>query len=292
MARAKRTVDNVRDELTDLIIAIDRSTKTAGSSLQQIDIVALQPNIHAAFEVVAQQLASIQQKIQPLHERSHELYVEAITDGLTRLLNRGYFETVIKPRIERFQKTAILLTDVDHFGMYNNTYGHQQGDIALRTVADVVQATAKTKFIARYGGEEFSIILAEYENSRNDAKQAAEAIRQRVEQAIIKPWSIEEVTRYLVKKYGNARTFRSQLSHFFEKSQSAEEYENLVSGMLPPNRSLRSYVAGLQRITISIGAAVRNKEESAEHLIYRADKALYAAKRQGRNCIVIAGTNI
>ena len=89
----------------------------------------------------------------------------AITDGLTGIANRRYFDDQLAhewTRARRLNQTlAIAMIDVDWFKKYNDHYGHQGGDDCLRQIANVLSNVAKrdSDFVARYGGEEFAIIL-------------------------------------------------------------------------------------------------------------------------------------
>ena len=89
----------------------------------------------------------------------------AITDGLTGIANRRYFDDQLAHEWSRArrlnQPLAIAMIDVDWFKKYNDHYGHQGGDDCLRQVASVLSNIAKrdSDFVARYGGEEFAVIL-------------------------------------------------------------------------------------------------------------------------------------
>lgn len=87
----------------------------------------------------------------------------ALLDGLTQVYNRRYFDELLRReagRAARYKhKFSLLLIDVDDFKKYNDKYGHQAGDEALRVVANcLVHETRATDFVARYGGEEFAVI--------------------------------------------------------------------------------------------------------------------------------------
>jgi len=109
----------------------------------------------------------------------------AARDGLTGLKNRGAFDAHL-PRMwgqgqrERRQ-LAVLMIDVDHFKIYNDHYGHQAGDAALRRVSQVVQSFARRPLdiAARYGGEEF--VLALFDISGEHARDIAEQLRQAIQ---------------------------------------------------------------------------------------------------------------
>ena len=86
------------------------------------------------------------------------------TDGLTNLPNRRAFDLGLEAEIARARedRTALtlLITDVDHFKRFNDTYGHRVGDEVLKLVGRVMKSVLKGRDIpARYGGEEFCIIL-------------------------------------------------------------------------------------------------------------------------------------
>ena len=75
---------------------------------------------------------------------------------------------------------SLIMIDVDHFKLYNDTYGHQAGDECLKTVAKqaALSITRATDMAARYGGEEFVLILGE--TDLNDAKWVANLVRQHI----------------------------------------------------------------------------------------------------------------
>ncbi len=108
----------------------------------------------------------------------------AITDGLTGIANRRYFDDQLAhewTRARRLNQTlAIAMIDVDWFKKYNDHYGHQGGDDCLRQVANVLSNVAKrdSDFVARYGGEEFAIILpmTQAENALELAKNSCLAL--------------------------------------------------------------------------------------------------------------------
>ncbi|MEM9213459.1 MAG: CHASE2 domain-containing protein [Cyanobacteria bacterium P01_F01_bin.150] len=90
-------------------------------------------------------------------QRLHQL---AYRDGLTRVANRRYFDQILTQRIQFQGYLSIILCDVDHFKLYNDTYGHLAGDVCLQKVANAIKsAVRRSDSVARYGGEEFVIML-------------------------------------------------------------------------------------------------------------------------------------
>jgi diguanylate cyclase (GGDEF)-like protein len=94
----------------------------------------------------------------------------ATLDGLTQVANRRRFDEFINLEWKRArrEKTSIslILIDIDHFKLYNDTYGHQAGDDCLKAVARRIRESVNRPldFVARYGGEEFAVVLPNTDN--------------------------------------------------------------------------------------------------------------------------------
>lgn len=100
-----------------------------------------------------------------LKEFNQELERLANMDGLTQVANRRSFDQYLAQEwktvgIGRFS-LSLILCDIDYFKNYNDTYGHQAGDVCLQQVAQAIERAVKrgTDLVARYGGEEFAIVL-------------------------------------------------------------------------------------------------------------------------------------
>jgi diguanylate cyclase (GGDEF)-like protein len=121
--------------------------------------------------------------------KSAELYSKvlelSLTDVLTGVHNRRYFELLLDKEVERTQRynrrLAAMLVDIDHFKQYNDSFGRPAGDEVLRRVAEDIQNGARRGLdvISRYGGEEFAIILPE--TDPDGAWIVAETIRKKVD---------------------------------------------------------------------------------------------------------------
>ncbi|MEL6931421.1 MAG: diguanylate cyclase, partial [Cyanobacteria bacterium J06600_6] len=160
----------------------------------------------------------------------------AFTDGLTKIANRRFFDHFIKQQWSKCQRNeqdlAVILCDVDFFKIYNDTYGHQEGDNCLQKVALVLNESVRgNDLAARYGGEEFVIVLP---NSNTE-------------------------TANIVAKRIRAKLKAMQIPH--------------------PGSTVSQYVS----ISMGISSACHNKAISPQELIEMADKALYQAKKQGRD---------
>ena len=118
-----------------------------------------------------------------LHQRLSEL---AWLDPLTRIYNRRYFDRQLNLEWRRLSRDSsslsLLMCDVDYFKLYNDTYGHQQGDKCLQQVAKAISSVLKRPgdTLARYGGEEFVAILA------NTPKSGAVKVAKAIQTAIAK----------------------------------------------------------------------------------------------------------
>ncbi len=117
-----------------------------------------------------------------LYEKVQRL---SITDGLTKLYSYRYFRQRLDEELvlaKRYSSVlSLLMLDIDHFKMYNDTYGHLAGDQVLQEVAKILRDCAEAShLVARYGGEEMVILAPETDRERAGA--LAEKIRKAVEE--------------------------------------------------------------------------------------------------------------
>lgn len=107
----------------------------------------------------------VKERTTELESVNKKLELLSITDALTEVRNRRYFDQVLEREFNRAHREremlTILMLDIDHFKHVNDEYGHQIGDEALRRVSQILKKNIhrNTDLIARYGGEEFAIIL-------------------------------------------------------------------------------------------------------------------------------------
>ena len=111
------------------------------------------------------------------------LFHEAITDGLTGLFLKRYFQIQLDTELKRSRRhrrnIAILMLDIDYFKRINDTYGHLRGDTVLKGVAGVIKAIVREiDIVSRYGGDEIAIILPD--TACDQAQAIAERIREKV----------------------------------------------------------------------------------------------------------------
>jgi len=131
-----------------------------------------------------------------------ELMVEefrrlANTDGLTGIYNRAKIEQILTVEVLRARRykhpLSIILADIDHFKLVNDTYGHSVGDVVLTGIASLMnQYVREVDMVGRWGGEEFLIVCPE--TSAQGARKLAEKLRRKVERHHFKEIGIKTVS--------------------------------------------------------------------------------------------------
>lgn len=116
------------------------------------------------------------------------LQEQAIRDPLTGLFNRRYLDETLPRELSRCQRNGeplvVAMLDLDHFKHFNDAYGHEAGDIVLRTVGDLLSSALRAGDLpCRYGGEELTLIL--HGSTLEDAQLRLNSLRQAVQQTRI-----------------------------------------------------------------------------------------------------------
>ncbi len=111
-----------------------------------------------------QRLIATKSEINQLQANLDTVRTESLTDPMTGLANRKFFDDTLDKAIAeaptRSEPMSLLMIDIDHFKTFNDTYGHLTGDQVLRLVASSVKQNVKGQDVAaRYGGEEFVVVL-------------------------------------------------------------------------------------------------------------------------------------
>jgi len=187
---------------------------------------------------------SLSQKLRQLEKQNVELKLinqslaeASWRDALTGLYNRSYVLDKIEAELQRAERhgapTSLLMIDLDHFKLVNDSYGHPMGDQVLQAVGRVLKDSCRAYDVpSRYGGEEFCVLLPETDIDNTTA--VTERIRATLRMT---PLAVEqEETIWVTASIG---------------------------------------VAGFEKGT--------SESLNAASLVDRADRALYAAKRAGRN---------
>ncbi len=139
--------------------------------------------------------------------KSDKLEELSMCDALTGIPNRRFFQDAYDKKYKEVlrdgKRVALMMIDVDYFKLYNDNYGHWQGDDCLKKVASALRKTLKrpTDMVARYGGEEFVIILKDVD--KEGAKTVAESLVKAVEQMKI-PHAHSSVSEFVTISVGVA----------------------------------------------------------------------------------------
>lgn len=176
----------IRDSIIALLMLTRRKNNVA-YTLDDLDLLTyLGASSAVAFENAR------------LYTRSQ---ADAITDSLTNLYNHRYFCQALPDSVKKVgpAELSLLMIDLDLFKLYNDLYGHFEGDRALEMVADILKRIIGDKgIVCRYGGEEFTIILPYYDSGR--AYELAEKIRTEIEASF---FNVNDVTqRFLTASIG------------------------------------------------------------------------------------------
>ena len=186
-----------------------------------------------------------------------ELEQQSRTDGLTGLYNHRFLQERLVAEVARARRfgkpLTLLMIDVDNFKDFNDTYGHPQGDRLLKALADLLlaQTRANVDFVARYGGEEFVVLLPETD-------------------------------------VGDATVAAGRLLDLVEGQRPAAQ---VAEAIRQATEQMSAATDGIgATVTVSVGiAAFPEHAATGDQLVANADKALYLAKRLGKNRTCVYG---
>ena len=176
--RALKASDSTRHIPVIFVSALDSAQdEERGLELGAVDYIA--KPFHPPIVRVR-----VRNHLQSVHQR-RLLEQLAMIDSLTEIPNRRRFAEVYEREWRRCLRNgtclSLIVVDVDHFKIFNDSYGHAAGDLVLKRVAKTIQLALKrpADFVARFGGEEFVVVLPD--EDAEQAQQVAEAIRADVE---------------------------------------------------------------------------------------------------------------
>lgn len=253
--RPAQAVDVARSSLAVTLTAKDRA-----EGFVEVTVAgkrAFPPGEIEALQVLANQ-AAVALANADLYGQVQE---QAIRDGLTGLYNHRHFQERLTQECARARRyglpLSLLMIDVDDFKHFNDEHGHQMGDEVLREVGRILAAAVRqgVDIPARYGGEEFAVILP------HTVTSGAECLGRRLRE------ELEGLDEDLPPQGTGAVLVGERLREAVARQAFA-------------GRGGRRYA----HLTVSVGvASLSQGERQAEELVSNADKALYAAKRAGKN---------
>ena len=177
-------VSPVRSEASSagaLVAFLTRNGRCSSEKLAIMEAVAAQASTALSYCLAIEQSREL---LDDLAGANQELSSQATSDGLTGLPNHRTFQQAVADLCRRSTTNpdgafSLVMADVDHFKIYNDTHGHREGDAVLRKVAGALSSGLRQgDLAARYGGEEFAIIF------RKTAKDAAFAAADRIRRDI------------------------------------------------------------------------------------------------------------
>ena len=214
----------------EVIGVLNLSDKSSGEQFSEKDMMILN-----SFAVQA----SLLLKLSSCHTTSEQMKELSITDFLTGLLNRRYFDIRLEDEYQRAKRYtsffSLVIADIDDFKLFNDSEGHLMGDYILKEISSIMTKTTRVNdVLVRFGGEEFAIIMPQ--TSKIEAFNVAERIRNNIKNLIQPTW------KKFPRKYNS----------------------------------------------VSIGIAMYPEcGDPKENIIRWADKAMYKAKTQGKDCTVV-----
>lgn len=209
-ARVINEIDDVMNLITDALgmtTTFGKNLEGATDNLRKAEdseqikavveaLVASTREMQETNSVLESRLAASKLEISSLQQNLEAIRAESLTDPLTALGNRKYFdrtiETAVEQAIENHEPLSLMMLDIDHFKSFNDNYGHLTGDQVLRLVGISLKQTIKGQDItARYGGEEFAVILPN--TTLRQALTVADNIRRAVMSKQLKKKSTGEI---------------------------------------------------------------------------------------------------
>lgn len=181
--------------------------------------------IYPIIRTQAKEGGKLREMTESLSVRSQTFEQAALTDALTGMQNRRYFDDALREYLEEFRRIerpiGLMILDLDHFKMVNDTYGHDTGDDVLRSVANCLKdMTRYHDIVARLGGEEFAIVAP------NMDLEMLGRLAERIRKAIsIMPITSGNVRLKVTTSVGLAIWDRKESMEQFYRRADAQLYE-------------------------------------------------------------------
>jgi diguanylate cyclase len=161
---AAGSANHYTESLADMTEKLGDSKDRDGLRAIVEGLVQTAKEMEVSNQQLEERLSASKQEINELQVNLEAVRTESLTDPLTQLANRKFFDTTLEQSIAdaaaKNEPLSLMMTDIDHFKNFNDSFGHLTGDQVLRLVAMSVKQNVKGQdTAARYGGEEFAIVL-------------------------------------------------------------------------------------------------------------------------------------
>jgi len=165
-----------KDEIAELAVSAEAFRKANENTQILLD----------KYQALSSELdEKVKQRTKELEKANRRLKDLSIKDGLTQIYNRRFLDASLIENFNRARRSAlplsVIMLDIDYFKAYNDTYGHQAGDICIQRVTKAMTRVfhRSTDTVARYGGEEFVALL--FDTPASAAHALAEKLRKEIE---------------------------------------------------------------------------------------------------------------
>jgi len=230
----RQFVDDIIQKLGDWNDNLEQHSKQMGACALKLQGKESSPeDLESIANLIAQTALSMQSstnqireevqhnsdEVQILRQQLIEAKAEALQDELTQIGNRKAFNShLMDLTIEHKSKPhslCLIMTDIDHFKSFNDTYGHPVGDSVLRYFSNIMRhSSPENEVLCRYGGEEFAIIIKDC--SIEEATKRAEQIRAKIEAARLTLKDSDEPIKTITASFG--------ISHFKGKLDNLDDF--------------------------------------------------------------------
>ena len=177
--------DEIKEIASNFNITIDENInyteilQKANIELGKINLSMEQAN--RELKKVIEEKTELAVKLKKLNKKLEQ---QAITDGLTGIFNHRFFYEILNKNFAESKrhnyKLSCIMIDIDHFKIFNDTFGHKSGDQVLIKVANIMEKSIREEdIVSRYGGEEFTVLLPQ--TTTKMASVVAERIRANIE---------------------------------------------------------------------------------------------------------------
>lgn len=230
----KKFVDNIISKMNNFSSGMKGHSKQIGAYANDLkDPDCSEDNIQKIAQYIVEEAEKMERRsdeirdevrnsteeVKLLRSQLEAARKEAHTDELTQIGNRKAFNSLIEDLTIEYetqpQSLCLIMTDIDHFKSFNDTYGHPVGDSVLRYYANILKKdSADNESICRYGGEEFAILLKD--TSLEEASARAEQIRTQIEAVRLTLKDSSEPIRTITASFG--------ISHFYGDKDNIEDF--------------------------------------------------------------------